>query len=842
MKVGPNLLLPHRHPLFWLLVASGLTALFLWESDGFAPERDPDTVSYEYTVLPQHSEHDEDLQGKELLLALAGTRTLLFPAFLELVAPLTPDYALLPRIHWALFTLAVLYFWYATAAFSRSRWFAFSVAVPLAFPCWIPYVNWVMPEALAATFALMAVASLLLLARRPSSPLAWIGLTAATLLAYHAKPVFQFLVVLLPVLALVLRLSLKPRCPSFPGRWLLGIATATVLPLLLFCTLRWAVVGQFGLVSFNGYNLVGIAANLLDDEVVASLPEEDRPLAELIRQRRRFMPRASMDLFREHYVDNQWDIAEPAARQIVVSEISSGRTPEAALEPINLVIDRKLASLSVHVLRKRLPAYWRWVRSGFFYGLEQIPNCNPLRWLVVALLATVPVAGLVHWLRRRNGAPRAAPEDTARIPHGVALGGIALVAASFYLASLVLIVLVSWPMERYLDAASLMLPSAVSGAIFTLWALALRGVGTGSWRTARRWGAAQPRLETAGLVVIALAVGGWWLADRHSPAVRADWIWVNPTSPAGSPVGFFAVRDLHLPSRASHARLLVQADEEYRLFVNSVLVGSDRRTHAHRLDTYEVGDLLTEGQNRVAAELRSSGGEGGFLCRLDVSLPGRKRRTFVSDRAWRITRSLRPRNLRPATQLDEPTEPVVVSSRRRWGLRAGTRRPRFDEVLSTPATIAPLRFRNELQGGGWQEFDPAAGSRGTRVTFDWGREVTGYLNLQSREAQAALVYTGLEPPDPRVDRAQALVQRFSGGQPWTDVLPRRFRYVTVVSTVRVTGAWIDAVKPEWAETLLAQGETTGPEAPSSPALEELFRKIQRDGLAGPARLPGRSSL
>ena len=117
MKVGPSLLLPHRHPLFWLLVASGLTALFLWESDGFAPERDPDTISYEYTVLPQHREHDEDLQGKELLLALAGTRTLLYPAFLELVAPLTPDYALLPRIHWALFTLAVLYFWYATAAF-----------------------------------------------------------------------------------------------------------------------------------------------------------------------------------------------------------------------------------------------------------------------------------------------------------------------------------------------------------------------------------------------------------------------------------------------------------------------------------------------------------------------------------------------------------------------------------------------------------------------------------------------------------------------------------------------------------------------------------------------------
>ena len=65
--------------------------------------------------------------------------------------------------------------------------------------------------------------------------------------------------------------------------------------------------------------------------------------------------------------------------------------------------------------------------------------------------------------------------------------------------------------------------------------------------------------------------------------------------------------------------------------------------------------------------------------------------------------------------------------------------------------------------------------------------------------------------------------------PWTAVLPRRFRYVTVVSTARVTGTWVDAVKPEWAETPLAKGGPTGPEAPPSPAFEELFSKIQRDG-------------
>ncbi len=36
------------------------------------------------------------------------------------------------------------------------------------------------------------------------------------------------------------------------------------------------------------------------------------------------------------------------------------------------------------------------------------------------------------------------------------------------------------------------------------------------------------------------------------------------------------------------------------------------------------------------------------------------------------------------------------------------------------------------------------------------------------------------------------------------------------------GAWIDTVKPQWAEKLIGEGETPGPDAPPSPALEDLW--------------------
>lgn len=830
MRCNSDLLPLHRQPVFWLLVASGLVALSLWEGDHFAPERDTDSVSYEHAVLPAHGEHDADLRGQPLLLALASSRTLAYPIFLDLVRPLTPDLGWLPRIQWFLFTLAMLYFWYATTVFSGSRWFAFSVTVPLAFPCWITDISFVLPVALAVTLALAAIASLLLLARRPTSRLAWTGLAVATLLAYHTKPVFQFLVVLLPVLAAILRLSIERR-PRHLGRWCLGLVAATALPLLLFCALRLAVVGHFGLVSFNGYNMVGIAANFLDYELVASLPEEHRRLAKRILDNRHrrgdspYSPGRPMHQWRRQYVRNQWSIAEPAARQIVAEEISSGLTPEAKLEPINLVIDRKLAALSTAVLRKKPRHYFNWVFSGLGYGLGRTLDCRPVRWLTVALLFTLAVAWPVCMLRRRMGAARASPGETTGAASGVAVFAIALTAVSLYVVNVAVIVLVSWPQDPYLAPARLLLPSALAGAVFALWAHALRGLGAGVWQNVRRWGPAAARFEVAALAVLALGLGGWSLADHLFPLARADRIWVDPASaPPGQPVSFFAIRDLKLPSKASSARLLIQAEEEYRLIVNRVVVGSNRWVRDDQLDTYEVGDLLTKRRNSLFVELRSVDGEGGFLCRLDVSLVGQKRRTVFSDTDWWIVRRFRAGILRARRPLDDPEVPVVVSPSRRWGLRAGPRRPRFDEILSTPATIAARRFRTGLQEG-WQEFEPAAGSPGTPVTFDWGNEVTGYLNLKFDEIPAALVYTGLEPPNPRIDRGQALIQTLSRNQTWTDTSPRRFRYVTVVSTVQVAGAWIDAVAPEWAERLNAEGKRPGPDAPSSPSLEELWRQL-----------------
>ena len=60
---------------------------------------------------------------------------------------------------------------------------------------------------------------------------------------------------------------------------LVGLCSIAIVPFLLFCFLRWVVVGHFGLVSFGGMNIIGIAGQFLTEDMIPKLPETVQPLA-----------------------------------------------------------------------------------------------------------------------------------------------------------------------------------------------------------------------------------------------------------------------------------------------------------------------------------------------------------------------------------------------------------------------------------------------------------------------------------------------------------------------------------------------------------------------------------
>jgi hypothetical protein len=441
-------------PEAWLGLA--LLAWLVWMAShgSLVLERTPDSATY------------LEVLGRDGLPArLSHFRTLLFPALLAAVRVASPDFSWLPTIHALLFAGAVATFFAGLRRFGLGPWHALAVTVPLlASRGAVESIPWMMSEALSASLAVLAVSALLAAVSTPRSAWPWVGVGLATFLACQARPATLFLVPLVPMLAPAL-VWLRGRPPVSVGvnLWVVGAGlAATALPLLAFCTLRAAVVGDFGLVSFGGMNLVGITGSLLTEASVVDLPTNlqsfghdvlveraARGLTWPWDERGELHPEPST----ESYGHMIWDVALPAA--------------EARLGPIDqhaVAINHLLQRFNAAVIRAKPRAYARVVAAAYTHGVRRFRDfAHPglkLADLLVPLVAFL--ASLVATPRRRFGIPqRAVPERCAH--PGVA---VVLVATLFFATCLGVVVLVEPPTDRYVHQATLLLGPALAAAIW----------------------------------------------------------------------------------------------------------------------------------------------------------------------------------------------------------------------------------------------------------------------------------------------------------------------------------------------------------------------------------------
>jgi hypothetical protein len=318
------------------------------------------------------------------------------------------------------------------------------------------------------------------------------------------------------------------------------------------------------------------------------------------------------------------------------------------------------------------------------------------------------------------------------------------------------------------------------------------------------------------LGALLLAVSQSWLAPRvvagRLPSGRAQWIWAAPDRHGVTPLAFQAARDFVLTSPPAEARVGLLADEEYVLYVNGVRVGGGRYRLGAGLDSYEVAPLLRAGANRLLLELRSARRVGGLLLRLQ----GGDGLQIVSGPEWRILLRHRERHLDPAKRLEEARPPRVWGGPPigRWRLpEAGPLLPLHGDLLLGGERLWPERVR---VGGAWRaarEWQPArrlrpsSPSLGRAVTFDWGREVTGYLGLffGTRQWPKALLYFGCDAPSDGRAAPDDHALGARGRLLWSAALPRRFHCVTVVAPDGVRGAFALPVDARRAAPLLAAG-------------------------------------
>lgn len=424
-------------PAFWMLCQPPLLACWLGVTGRLTARIDTDTATYQHVPL------------QDLPAALSATRTLGYPLFLRLVEAQPGGIDAVPYWHLAAHVATSWLLCFGLLRLDIGR--AASVAVASAV-LWgkgaFDYLPIVLADSLALSLATGAIGALLWVHGRPRSAAAWTALILLAAAAYHTRPAYLFLLPLIPCLGLVLSRFVLRQTAS--ARTVAGLIAAAWLPWLGWCALRWLVVGHFGLVSFGGYNLIGVTGQFLDEPLAAELSSELQPVARRALEIRASLPGweppADYYAMERMYNPTVWQIFVPAAAE------------EHAGDPV--AVNRTVGAIAREIALRRPADYIRWLcraaREGVIALLFLTWSSKPGLLCVAVLLACE-----LRDLRRREMSSDPllpAEQVAARLARQV----LVWTAVGFALAKLALVVLVEIPNHRYMTAAGVFLPALLA--------------------------------------------------------------------------------------------------------------------------------------------------------------------------------------------------------------------------------------------------------------------------------------------------------------------------------------------------------------------------------------------
>lgn len=432
-------------PLTWLIVLSWIAFFTALERGALTAQRVPDTVGYENLFI----EGTDD--------TLAFSRTPGYPIFLYLSGWERWGIHKLAITHALFYGAGIVLFWFGLRAFVGSGWIALAAALPLFASPLLRIIRRVQPDFAGGAASLFVIALVLLIAARPRPRWLWCVLAAAVFCGYQIRPALVFLIAFVPVAAVVLRVASHGWRDPGLRRFAVAALLAGVGPFVLFSTWRWVRVGHFGLVSYGGFNVIGTTSPMLDEELVAELPEEHRQLAEAIvaEKRRAGLPvyekGTPVEFWYQNYNRHVWSIAVPTARRLY--------EPDGPRELGLIEMNDRFTALSFAIIARRPGLYLDWMVRSFAEVTGRALREPTIKWPagLLAILALLAWTGV-----RREARPRD-PADRRRLSGLLAL---AFVAVGFYVTHLLLIIAVEEALERYYVATVFLIPCALGALVF----------------------------------------------------------------------------------------------------------------------------------------------------------------------------------------------------------------------------------------------------------------------------------------------------------------------------------------------------------------------------------------
>ncbi|MEZ6124337.1 MAG: hypothetical protein R3C49_14360 [Planctomycetaceae bacterium] len=209
------------------------------------------------------------------------------------------------------------------------------------------------------------------------------------------------------------------------------------LPVLLFCGLRFATLGKFGIVSFGGYNLIGLVGQFpLADDV--NLSSEDAAAVQRNAARRKLefpanfgdLPMMNYTRLEANYDTAIWQWYAPAAVEVL------GDDPTR--------VNSTLRAMGSEILRNSYRDYLVWLAKAFRQAVRR--TLDDLAESPMGLTAIILLTGAIL-IRGRWPSPNLIPLATVCVIYWGALIGLTI--------------LVCPPLSRMTDAAAVFFPATI---------------------------------------------------------------------------------------------------------------------------------------------------------------------------------------------------------------------------------------------------------------------------------------------------------------------------------------------------------------------------------------------
>ncbi len=368
-------------PACWLVLLIAVSFTNTFAAHRFSPVVEPDSQDY------------QDFEWSSLDGVLSNQRTPGCPAFLVLVRTLSKYDVAVPLAHWlALITASLVFYRGCTHAGIRRGAAVFAAGALMHSRASLKLGPLITADSLAISLSIASAGFFLATLAPKAGWGSWGGLTLATFLTYLVRPAYLFLIPLWPVLALLLNRLVVHREAGMTGslRRSVKYAVATFLPFIAYCTLRLVVVGHFGLVSFGGYNFVGVVGQFLEPDSVAQLSPDVQPLAEEMLRRRGeldgWQPPSDFLTMELMYNPTVWELAVPSA--------------EAVHGEDAVAVNAALSSLGRQLLLIHPGQYIRWLAWNSWHAVVQVVQLTALDRATVFLMLILLATHLIALWRR----------------------------------------------------------------------------------------------------------------------------------------------------------------------------------------------------------------------------------------------------------------------------------------------------------------------------------------------------------------------------------------------------------------------------------------------------------